>query len=261
MPESSPAPNLPPSQSTVANQERWPRLLAVIESLRAEVHPGAAGRVGRDSSLERDLGLDSLARGELLLRIEAAFGLRLPEGTLGRAETPGDLLQALARGTAWTQAALSLPREGMPLPPSLPVELHIELPIAATTLTQVLEWHAGHYPEREHIYFLAATDRSESLTYRGLLEAARQLGAGLIASGLAPGQTVAIMLPTSLDFFHAFFGTLLAGGVPVPLYPPANPARLADHLHRQAGILESCQAPLLVTLAEARPLARLVQAR
>lgn len=242
--------------SLISPEEDWLRLQAVIEGLRAEVHPGATGRIGRDSSLELELGLDSLARGELLLRIEAAFGVRLPEGTLGRAETPGDLLQALTEGIAPTRSRSRAPPAPLPLPQEA-----ISLPLGATTLTEVLAWHADHCPEREHILFLAAEDQGESLTYRGLLEAARQLGAGLLASGLVPGQTVAIMLPTSLDFFHAFFGTLLAGGVPVPLYPPANPSRLADHLHRQAGILESCQAPLLVTLAEARPLARLVQAR
>jgi hypothetical protein len=47
------------------------------------------------SRLDRDLGIDSLGRTELILRIEHAFRLRLPPETLSEAETVGDLLTAL----------------------------------------------------------------------------------------------------------------------------------------------------------------------
>ncbi len=46
-----------------------------------------------DNSLEKDLGLDSLARVELLARIERHFGLVLPERIFTEAETPRDLLR------------------------------------------------------------------------------------------------------------------------------------------------------------------------
>ena len=60
------------------------------------------------------------------------------------------------------------------------------------------------------------------------------LAAGLHARGLVQGDKVAIMLPTGREFFAAFFGTLYAGCVPVPLYPPARPSQLEDHLaHRR----------------------------
>ncbi len=86
------------------------------------------------------------------------------------------------------------------------------------------------------------------------------MAAGLAGRGIEPGQTVALMLPTSRDFFVAFFGILLAGGVPVPLYPPARRSQLEDHLRRQSGILANCLAPLLITVPEARGVARLLRA-
>lgn len=49
--------------------------------------------------------------------------------------------------------------------------------------------------------------------------------------------------------------------MPTPLYPPASLSRIADHLHRQAGILANCQAPLLLTVPEARAVSRLVEAQ
>ena len=60
------------------------------------------------------------------------------------------------------------------------------------------------------------------ITYRALWQGALGFASGLAAAGLMPGQTVAIMLPTSKEYLFTFYGTLLAGGIPVPLYPPAR---------------------------------------
>ena len=69
-------------------------LLALVDDSLREWHAGAPGlpAVTLASVLDRDLGLDSLARMELLLRIEREFGVALPEDTLARAETVADLL-------------------------------------------------------------------------------------------------------------------------------------------------------------------------
>ena len=75
------------------------------------------------------------------------------------------------------------------------------------------------------------------------------VAAGLQEHGLQHGQTVAIMLPTSCDFFYSFYGVLLAGGVPVPIYPPARLSQIEDHLRRQASILDSARASILITVA------------
>ena len=98
-------------------------------------------------------------------------------------------------------------------------------------------------------------------TYRQLYEAAKISAARLRGPqfGIGPGEAVAIMLPTCLEIFTSFYGVLFAAAVPVPLYPPARPSQLEDHLRRQAGILASCQARILITVPEVRPLARLVQ--
>ena len=80
----------------VSREVAAPALLAIVDHTLRELHAGAPGlpAVTLDSVLDRDLGLDSLARTELLLRTERAFGIRLPDDTLQRAETVGDLLRA-----------------------------------------------------------------------------------------------------------------------------------------------------------------------
>jgi len=60
--------------------------------LAGEIDPGRRNlRVDLDSSLERDLGFDSLTRVELLSRLEKGCGLTLGEEVLTRAETIRDI--------------------------------------------------------------------------------------------------------------------------------------------------------------------------
>ena len=74
-------------------------LIAVVEQLVRDTAQNRAIHVALDSSLERELGLDSLARVELVFRVERAFNVSLPESALYAAETPRDF-QAETFGAA-----------------------------------------------------------------------------------------------------------------------------------------------------------------
>jgi len=232
--------------------DRSTRLLSIVDQLVAEVRP--AGRLGAtlDSALEKDLGLDSLARVELLTRIEQAFGVRLDDTVLGSAETPRDLITALAVAAPAAEAAAG--RESW----QAPQETDQSLPDNAATLTEVLQWHALRHPQRPHVLFQRSATETDPMDYGRLLAAARQVAGGLRRQGIAPGQCVALMLPTGLEFFHSFYGILLAGAVPVPIYPPTRPGQIEDHLRRQAGILQNCEAVALITFDAARLVARIL---
>ncbi len=69
------------------------------------------------------------------------------------------------------------------------------------------------------------------------------------------------MLPSGPDYFFSFFGVLMAGGIPVPIYPPARPAQLEDHMRRHVRILDNCLATTLITIAEAKRVAQLLKSR
>ena len=71
------------------------RVLGVVAAVAREARPNVEAYVALDSSLERDLGLDSLARVELVLRLEREFRASLPEQALASSETPRDLLRFL----------------------------------------------------------------------------------------------------------------------------------------------------------------------
>ncbi len=97
---------------------------------------------------------------------------------------------------------------------------------------------------------LRLLDRREEATWASwgsIHRASRTVGARLVALGLAPGERVALIYPTGLDFFHAFFGILHAGGVPVPLYPPVRLGRLDEYHRRTAAMLKAAGTRLVMT--------------
>ena len=94
-------------------------------------------------------------------------------------------------------------------------------------------------------------DRSEGdgtlLDYATLLARARGVAGALQRRGLRPGDRVGLVLPTAPTFFDAFFGALLAGLVPVPLYPPVRLGRLDEYHERTAAMLRASGARLVVS--------------
>ena len=235
-------------------------LLAVVRVTHAELHrqsTPAALEITLDSLLEGDLGFDSLARVELLLRIERAFGVALPEATLQHAETLRDLLAAVAAAPARAAPAGAMAAVVTQIAAAAG---DAATPTTAATLLEVLDWHVQAHGERTQIVLLTEGDGEERLDYTHLRAGAAAVAAGLCASGLQPRQTVAIMLPTSLEYFFAYFGVLLAGGIPVPIYPPARPAQIEEHVRRHTGILENAEASILVTVPQAMTVARLLEA-
>jgi 1-acyl-sn-glycerol-3-phosphate acyltransferase len=243
------------TEQAVSMEEAAGVLLETARQLAAESHAHSGEDIPAtlDDSLERHLGFDSLGRVELISRLERVFGISLPERALANAETLRDLLQAVLT------AAPAAPLKGMQRGEA-PVRAHAE-PSDALTLTEVLDWHVHAHPHRTHITLLDEAGKEVGISYTALRKGAVEIASGLLKYGLQPGQSVAIMLPTSRDYFSCFFGVLLAGGVPVPIYPPARLSQIEDHLRRHAGILSNAFAAVLITVPEAKPVARLLQAQ
>jgi 1-acyl-sn-glycerol-3-phosphate acyltransferase len=230
-------------------------LFAEILALLHELHPNARAPpdLRLDARLDRDLGLDSLSRMELLARLEQRFRVRIPEQPGFAAETPSGLLRALAGatplGSAPAAGVLELARSEQ-----------LELPSTAQTLIEVLRWHAQRHPERLHVHFEGGEADGFELTFGALYASAQHVAAGLQRQGLHHAEPVALMLPTHPEFLTGFFGVMLGGGVPVPLYPPMRPSEMAEYWRRQAGILRNCGARLLLGNEDLRAHRHLVRA-
>ncbi|MDV6345816.1 AMP-binding protein [Nitrosomonas sp. Is37] len=242
--------------SNTDSQSNAERLLGIVRSLAHELRPHAPApkHLGLDHSLERDFGLDSLARVELLSRIERKLGVKLGEKALIDAETPRDLLKQIA-GTITAETLT--PAETAKL-----TEIQVyHPPETASTLIEILDWRVARHPEQVHITLYDEEEHTEDITYRMLQDEAKALAAGLQQLGLGPGEKIAIMLPTGRGFFAAFYGVLYAGCVPVPLYPPGRPSQIEDHMRRIAGIIANAQASILITVEQAKPLGHLLRAQ
>jgi fatty-acyl-CoA synthase len=243
------------------------RVLEVIRSLLEELGSrGALPMLNGASQLDRDLGLGSLERVELLARLETAFGVRLPDGLVAEANTPEDLAKALRTApgaeTLDDEAASAL-RAAITTQ-----KLHREAMDAgvfsAETLLDVLRYRAANDAERTHLLITEETEgqeRSVTLTFGELYAAAQRCAAELARRGVPAGGRVALMLPTSRAFFVSYAGILLAGAIPVPIYPPFRADRIEEYAERQSAILKNAEVCLLLTFRQAEAVARLLKPR
>ncbi|HKS96161.1 MAG TPA: AMP-binding protein [Terriglobia bacterium] len=229
--------------------------LTIVRELLEELGSHrAAESVSLHSSFDRDLGLGSLERVELLVRCEARFNTQLPDHIAQHATTPAEWVRALRNGSAisakLSPARYSIVQPAREAPPA---------PESATTWTEVLRHHAEVEPHRVQIHLLEEDARGQDITYGQLLETASCVAAGLVERGLKRDETVAIMLPTCADFFYAFFGVMLAGGIPVPIYPPARPDKIEEYVRRQVGILRNAQVRFLISFDQVRSIAKIMR--
>ena len=241
-----------PSVSARDEETIEERVLEVVRGMMEELGAGRAPRaLTARSSLERDAGLGSLERVELLLRLEAAFGRSLDEGAL-QADTAAELARAVrqAGGPPSVTARESAPA----LPAASPLRA------TASTVHGALWQRAQSTPDRPHVYMREDDGGEATLTYGRLLGDAAAVAGGLRERGVARGDAVALMLPTGADFLRSFQGILIAGAVPVPIYPPIRLDRLEEYATRQSAILHDAGVRLLITVARAAAVARVLQA-
>jgi fatty-acyl-CoA synthase len=243
------------------------RVLDVIRGLLDELgSQGALPMLNPSSQLDRDLGLGSLERVELLARLETAFHIRLPDRVASEANTPEDLARALLSAPGTNAEDVEA---GSALRASATVQkLHREATntgvLSAETLIDVLRYRAAHDAERTHLLITEDADgqeRSLALTFGELYSAGQRCAAELARRGVPAGGRVALMLPTSRAFFVSYAGILLAGAIPVPIYPPFRADRIEEYAARQSAILNNAEVCMLLTFRRAEAVAKLLRPR
>ncbi|MEJ2620772.1 MAG: 1-acyl-sn-glycerol-3-phosphate acyltransferase [Candidatus Thiodiazotropha sp.] len=120
-----------------------------------------------ESRLEHDLGFNSLARAELISRINKTFSIILPDEAL-LAETPRALLMLTSQAAGMTEANAPIVHREQPAG-------GVALPSAASTLMEVLAWHLDHQPERTHIFCYGTHDQPAEMSYRDLWQGATRV--------------------------------------------------------------------------------------
>ncbi|RMH21510.1 MAG: fatty acyl-AMP ligase [Acidobacteria bacterium] len=134
--------------------------------------------------------------------------------------------------------------------------------MANETLGELLARAAGD--DASGLRFLDRRERARFASWAEIETAARAVAGALRRLGLGPGERAALIFGTGEAFFHALFGVVLAGAVPVPLYPPVRLGRLEEYHHQTARMLRAASCRLVLaeprikrllgeTVARARP--------
>jgi fatty-acyl-CoA synthase len=242
------------------------RVLEEIRGLLQELgSAGAMPMLNGSSHLERDLGLGSLERVELMARLENAFGVRIADQAATQANTPDDLAAAVMEapesvvetgGVSAERACVKVQR--------LKRKAEEAGVVSAETLIDVLHHRAAHDAARPHLVITEdadGQDKTITMTFGELHAAAQRCSAELMRRGVSAGSRVALMLPTSRAFFVSYAGILLAGAIPVPIYPPFRADRIEEYAARQSAILNNAGVMLLLTFRRAEAVAKLLKPR
>ena len=124
------------------------------------------------------------------------------------------------------------------------------------TLIDALRDNAKH--TEKGITFVRSDGREQTSSYAEVWEQSQRRAHLIREQGIQRGDRVILTLPEPDDFVLTFFGALVAGAVPVPLYPPQTLARLDAYLANLSRIVEIAGAKLLVpAIATSRPKTRL----
>jgi acyl-CoA synthetase (AMP-forming)/AMP-acid ligase II len=91
-------------------------------------------------------------------------------------------------------------------------------------------------------------------SFHELYRRASRIAGGLHAHGMRKGDRVGLILADSQQFIDSFFGALLLGAVPVPIYPPGHLGQPAAYLNNVASILAKARLRMLLTDARVRSL-------
>jgi fatty-acyl-CoA synthase len=227
------------------------QLLQITRQLLKDCHHyGAIRELNLNSDLEKELGMGSIEKSELFYRIESALSIQLPEILLAEASTLRELCDAILKASPFIKP--------LPTAHSPTIDVTEIDPLKSKTLIESLESHVEKEPNRPHVFIQNDRGEEKLISYQLLYESAKTIAAQLQQLGLDSEQTVAIMLPTSEEFFYAYFGVLLAGGIPVPIYPPFRRNKLEEYMLQESKILHNAQVSILITFQEVAILSHLL---
>ena len=110
-----------------------------------------------------------------------------------------------------------------------------------------LERHAEDPAMRDRLAFTFVDDNGsvQTWTYAAVWARVQRIARGLLSGGMEPGDRVLIRVPHSPDYAFAFFGSALAGLVPIPASPLLTPEEAAF-------LAEDSQATAIITTWELR---------
>src|SRR5262245_16054921 len=185
-------PDSPPPHSPSPLEKK---LLSIIQAFLLDLGNERAIRsLAYHASLDKDLGLGSIERVELLVQIEKKLNIQLPERLLLEANTVAQLVSMIEKTSTANRQPINLREEKTEERKQLPpIETSIVSGLSdIKTLTEVLEIYAKADPERPHIYLHTEEGEEQIVRYGQFFHAASICAYGLLESGIQPHDAIAI---------------------------------------------------------------------
>lgn len=120
----------------------------------------------------------------------------------------------------------------------------------APTLTRALEALQGE--SRHGFTFVRADGEERWFSFGELVGLGARRAAALRARGVAKGDRVALVVPEGEEFVLSFIGAVMAGAIPVPMYPAVSFRNLHVYHDTVSHIAGAAGAKLMVTTASSR---------
>jgi fatty-acyl-CoA synthase len=98
--------------------------------------------------------------------------------------------------------------------------------------------------------FIASDGVEHELPYETMVAEAERRAALFISRGIRKGDRVALVIPEGHEFVLAFLGAVMAGAVPVPIFPRATFKTGSDYADTVAHICQASTAKLLVCMEQ-----------
>ncbi|MCZ6874210.1 MAG: AMP-binding protein [bacterium] len=114
-----------------------------------------------------------------------------------------------------------------------------------TTLDRIL-FRAADL-NRATVNFWQTPAHTQAWSYERCVHDALLVTGALQERGLRRGDRVGLVLPTHADFYRAFFGVILAGGIPAALYPPVRLGKIDAWKDRTAAMLRAIDCSAVLT--------------
>ncbi|MBM3268675.1 MAG: fatty acyl-AMP ligase [Candidatus Sericytochromatia bacterium] len=123
--------------------------------------------------------------------------------------------------------------------------------LEAQTIAELLRRRA----DSDRVFtFLDDLGKPSAMSYGRVARMAARYARVMRERGIKPGDRVVVMLPTCPEYLFTFFGIILAGAIPVPVYPPFNPRQLVAFLGTLAGVFNNSQATAIVFWKDVKPI-------
>jgi fatty acid CoA ligase FadD32 len=128
------------------------------------------------------------------------------------------------------------------------VDGHIRFPANTNLVRHVERWASVRGGKLAYRFLDYSTERDgvvRDISWSEFAARNRAVGARL-QQVTQPGDRIAILCPQNLDYLIAFFGTLYAGRIAVPLFDPAEPG----HVGRLHAVLDDCSPSAILTTSD-----------